>query len=201
MVVEPNIHHIPTTERPAWRWSSSHQPTLETSEKGALNRTDRGVGQGGLPNPKAAASGEWLKGCWNYPEVADSFSLRHRNLLYCNLLVLRGASVTLRRVAPHPIVEPFYVVEDGYSGCLSTEKAMPLWRSSHFKLATKLSEMALSRADPALPIEGTIPEPPPTSCRMRVPCTAILGRCGGSVQPQAFSSIESSLEHLPRDPF
>jgi predicted house-cleaning NTP pyrophosphatase (Maf/HAM1 superfamily) len=25
---------------------------------------------------------------WNYPEVADSLRLRHRNLLYCSLLIL-----------------------------------------------------------------------------------------------------------------
>jgi hypothetical protein len=25
---------------------------------------------------------------WNYPEMADSFSLRHRNLLYCSSLVV-----------------------------------------------------------------------------------------------------------------
>jgi hypothetical protein len=37
------------------------------------------------------------KGCrlvWNYPEVADSLHLRHRNLLYCSLLILSGAQVT-----------------------------------------------------------------------------------------------------------
>jgi hypothetical protein len=33
---------------------------------------------------------------WNYPEVADSFRLRHRNLLHRRLLVVRGAQVTQR---------------------------------------------------------------------------------------------------------
>lgn len=28
---------------------------------------------------------------WNYPEVADSFTLRYRNLLYCSLLVISRA--------------------------------------------------------------------------------------------------------------
>jgi Phosphate-starvation-inducible E family len=30
---------------------------------------------------------------WNYPEVADNFSLRHRNLLHCSLLVVGGTQV------------------------------------------------------------------------------------------------------------
>jgi hypothetical protein len=30
---------------------------------------------------------------WNYPEVADSFTLRHRNLLHCSLLVSSRARV------------------------------------------------------------------------------------------------------------
>jgi hypothetical protein len=30
---------------------------------------------------------------WNYPEVADSFTLRYRNLLYCSLLVISRARV------------------------------------------------------------------------------------------------------------
>ncbi len=34
-----------------------------------------------------------LDGKWNYPEVTDSFLLRHRNLLHCSLLVVRGAQV------------------------------------------------------------------------------------------------------------
>src|SRR5215217_2606721 len=33
---------------------------------------------------------------WNYPEVADNFRLRHRNLLHCSLLVVRRAQVTQR---------------------------------------------------------------------------------------------------------
>jgi hypothetical protein len=60
-------------------------------------------------------------------------------------------------MASDPVVETFDVVEDGRPGSLPANKAMPVEkRSSHFKLATKLSEMALSRADPTLPIEGTI---------------------------------------------
>ena len=31
---------------------------------------------------------------WNYPEVADSFTLRHRNLLHCILLVISRAQVS-----------------------------------------------------------------------------------------------------------
>jgi hypothetical protein len=30
---------------------------------------------------------------WNYPEEADSFLLRHRNLLHCSLLVVGRAQV------------------------------------------------------------------------------------------------------------
>jgi hypothetical protein len=30
---------------------------------------------------------------WTYPEVADNFSLRHRNLLHSSLLVVRRAQV------------------------------------------------------------------------------------------------------------
>ena len=33
---------------------------------------------------------------WNYPKVADRFRLRHRNLLHCSLLIVRGAQVTQR---------------------------------------------------------------------------------------------------------
>ena len=32
-------------------------------------------------------------GAWNYPEVTDSFTLRHRNLLHCSLLVISRARV------------------------------------------------------------------------------------------------------------
>jgi|ERR687890_1175650 hypothetical protein len=31
---------------------------------------------------------------WTYPKVTDSLRLRHRNLLYCSLLILRGTQVT-----------------------------------------------------------------------------------------------------------
>jgi hypothetical protein len=30
---------------------------------------------------------------WNYPEVADSFLLRHRNPHHCSLFIIRGAQV------------------------------------------------------------------------------------------------------------
>ncbi len=38
---------------------------------------------------------EWIEAgvMWNYPEVADSFLLRHRNLLHCSLLVVGRAQV------------------------------------------------------------------------------------------------------------
>jgi transposase len=63
---------------------------------------------------------------WNYPEVADSFSLRHRNLLHRSLLVVGGTQVAQRRVTPHPVVEPFDVVEDRYPGRLPAGETMPV---------------------------------------------------------------------------
>src|SRR4051794_11717061 len=63
---------------------------------------------------------------WNYPEVADSFSLRHRNLLYCSLLVGIRTQVAQRRVTPHPVVEHFDIVEDRYPGRLPAGEPMPI---------------------------------------------------------------------------
>ena len=34
-----------------------------------------------------------LSGKWNYPEVADGFRLRYRNLLHCSLLEVGRAQV------------------------------------------------------------------------------------------------------------
>ena len=34
-----------------------------------------------------------LSNVWNYPELADSFRLRHRNVLHCSLLVVGRAQV------------------------------------------------------------------------------------------------------------
>src|SRR5215211_7411519 len=42
---------------------------------------------------KIAAREGIPKHYWNYPEVADSFTLRYRNLLYCSLLVISRARV------------------------------------------------------------------------------------------------------------
>ena len=80
------------------------------------------MGRGEYSSPYPAAG-------WNYPEVADSFSLRHRNILYRSLLVVIRTQVALRQVTPHRVVEPFDVVEDRYPSCLPAGKAMPTKRS------------------------------------------------------------------------
>ena len=50
----------------------------------------------------ALACYEWLQGTaggvgessgWDYPEVADSFLLRHRNPLHCSCFIIRRAQV------------------------------------------------------------------------------------------------------------
>ena len=49
-----------------------------------------------------------------------------------------------------------HVLEDGALGATSRVGKQQGWTSSIFNVATKLSEMALSSAEPALPIERMV---------------------------------------------
>jgi hypothetical protein len=58
--------------------------------------------------------------------MADNFPLRGPRLLHCSLLVVIRTQVAQRGVTPHPVAEPFDIVEDLYPGRFPAGEAMPV---------------------------------------------------------------------------